>query len=275
MEGNSLDDILNEQAPETVETPEAEPVAQPEEPQVAEPEEKAPVRDDKGRFAPKAGETEGLSPEPKDEPKLDHPALLGERRRRQEAEDRIKAMEQQMRGTKPSSPQPWQQQQPQQPAKGFEFNEDLYWNNPQQLFGQFADHIRSQVLAEVQGFVPQAVSSWSIDRSEQAARGRYKDYDDAIAVFHDAATVNPDLRGKLNTESDPAEFAYREGKRLLEIANYGSLNEYIEAEVARRSAPPAPPKPPIPETLADARASRAPAGGVPMAPPSLDDILKG
>ena len=267
-----LDSILNdddtpEQVIETPEAPEtpAEPEATPE-PTAEEP--KGPTRDEKGRFASK-GEAESVSPAPVNEPPLDHAAVLGERRRRQEAESRIRDLEAQIASFSQPKPQP---AAPAAQAAPFEFNEDLYWSNPQ----AFLDSFRQSILNEVQGVVPQIVTGVTLDRAEQAARGRYEDYDSARDAFYQAAVVNPTLAQKALSQADPAEFAYQEGKRLLEMANYGSTNEYIEAEVARRMAeaqPPAP-APVIPVSLADAPAAGL-TGRAPVSPPTLDQILKG
>lgn len=274
-----LDSILNDdkqpvqeiETPEVPETP-TEPEATPE--PVAE-EPKGPVRDEKGRFAPK-GETESASPAPETaEPPLDHAAVLGERRRRQEAEARIRELEQRMAQFQQPTYQPTAHPAP-QAAPSFEFNEDLYWSNPQAFLDGFAQNIRQSVMQEVQGIIPQMVTGVSIDRAEQAARARYEDYDQAIAAFREVALVTPSVREKMAVQADPAEFAYQEGKRLLEMSNYGSTNEYIEAEVARRLAATQQvepkPAPIIPVSLADAPAAGASASSA-SAPLSLDAVL--
>ena len=268
-----LDSILNgdeqpEAAVEPVVEPEtpAEPEATPE--PVAEEEPKGPTRDEKGRFAPK-GETESASPAPVSEPQLDHAALLGERRRRQEAEDRIRALEAQIAQPAPTAaPQPAVQQ-----AQPFEFNEDLYWSNPQ----QFLDSFKQSILQEVQGAIPQIVTGVTLDRAEAAARARYEDYDQARDAFYRVAIADQTIAQKAMAQADPAEYAYQEGKRLLEMAQYPSLNAYIDAEVERRQAALVPvqqqPAPVIPESLADAPAAGL-VGHVAQAPLSLNDILK-
>jgi hypothetical protein len=267
-----LDSVLNgEQTPvPEIETPAApetqpEPVAQAPEPEAEEP--KGPVRDEKGRFAPKGEKDEGASPAPQSEPPLDHAAILGERRRRQEAEARIRELEAQIARPAPQVPQ----SQPPVQAAPFEFNEDLYWSNPQQFLATFSQHIRQEVMREV----PNIVTATTLDRAEAAARARYEDYDGARDAFYQAAVVNPQLAQKALIQPDPAEFAYQEGKRLLEMANYGSTNDYIEAEVARRladaqKAPTAAPV--IPTSLADAPAS-GPTGEAPARPMALDEII--
>src|SRR5436853_4856515 len=97
-ENTSLDEILNgteAPAPEApaVETPavEAAPEASPERP-----------RDEHGRFLPKGDEQQpveaapGASPAPTNEPPLEHPALIGERKRRQAAEQEREQLRQQL-----------------------------------------------------------------------------------------------------------------------------------------------------------------------------------
>jgi hypothetical protein len=267
-----LDNILNgsEEPVAEVETPEPETPAEPDE---ATPvtDKAEPVRDEKGRFAPK-GETESASPAPANEPPLDHSAILGERRRRQAAEARIAELEKQLVTPVAPVPQPVVQQQP----TYNEFDEDLYWSNPQQFMAGFAQNIRKTVMQEMQGVIPQMVTGVTLDRAERAAKARYEDYDSARDAFYQAAVVNQALAEKALMQPDPAEFAYQEGKRLLDMASYGSTNEYIESEVARRLAAhqPAQPAPIIPESLAD-----APAAGLgrpqSVAALSLDEILRG
>jgi hypothetical protein len=121
------------------------------------------------------------------------------------------------------------------------------------------------------------VTGVTLDRAEQAARARYEDYDSARDAFYQVAIVNPAVAQKALAQADPAEFAYQEGKRLLEMSNYGSTNEYIEAEVARRleeAKKVAAPAPVIPVSLADAPAS-GPLGETAGHPPSLGQILSG
>lgn len=259
------------EAPAAVEIP-AEPVVAPE-PTAEQPETGQP-RDEKGRFAPKGETQEGASPAPANDPPLDHAALLGERRRRQEAETRAKELEARIASFQQPQPQAQAPQAP-QPAP-FEFNEDLYWSNPAQFLQGFAQNIRNGILQEVRQSAPTLIQEQLLDRSEALARARYEDYSEASAAFRNAAVVNPQLREKLLSQADPAEFAYQEGKRLLEMANYGSTNEYIEAEVARRLAAAQPvqqqPAPVIPVSLADAPAS-GPVGEAPVRPMSLNDII--
>ena len=103
---DELEGFLNTEAeaPEAVDTPEA-----PETPEVAEQVEETPsgpVRDEKGRFAPKGETEEAASPAAVEAP-LDHAALIGERRRRQEAEAELERLRQQI-----VQPQQVPQQQP-------------------------------------------------------------------------------------------------------------------------------------------------------------------
>jgi hypothetical protein len=266
-----LDSILNDSeptAPEAVEPAPETPTEAVETPPETAEEPKGPVRDDKGRFAPK-GEADGVSPTPENEPPLDHAAILGERRRRQEAEARLKELEARIASFQ--QPQPPVAQQPQ--AQTPQFDEELYWQNPQAFLGNFANRIRQSILQEVRSSAPTLIQEQLLDRSEALARARYEDYNDAQAAFRNAAMVNPQLRDRLLTQADPAEFAYQEGKRLLEIANYGSTNDYIEAEVAKRLAAQQPASAPvIPMSLADAPAS-GPMGNAPPRPMPLNDIL--
>lgn len=266
-----LDSILNgteqpAQEHETPETPEAQPAAEVETPEAVAEEPKGPARDDKGRFAPK-GETTGESPAPeKPEPALDHAALLGERRRRQEAEARMQQLEQQIA-------QFQQQQKPQPPVEAID--DDLMFTDPARYRQMVAAEIRRELQQEAQGWTQQSAIQARIDVSEMLARKAHADYDEKLEAFSTMARDNPALIAEMQRSHDPAEFAYQKAASwmvLQEVGSLDALKDRIRAELMAELQP-AKPEPIIPETLADAPASRASASGVVHAPPSLDAIL--
>lgn len=262
---DNLEDFLkgNAEQPEAVEETSApEPTIEAEAPEVTVEEPKGPVRDEKGRFAPK-GETVAEEPAPQvaspatQEPPLDHAALIGERRRRQEAEDRIRALEEQFAKLQQPSPQP-------------EGPPDL-WEDPEgydrYLFEQAA------MVAEERAM--HAVQQQRIYESAIRARSKYADYDAAHATFGEMVQANPGLFQQMVSAVDPAEFAYTTAKTEMEIRQYGGLDKLVEARVQAALAAqtqPVPTPPSIPDTLADAQSAR---GNTPaFTVPSLNDILK-
>lgn len=258
----SIDDILNEPAPEAIaevaqeaitETPEPETIGQP--------------RDEAGRFAPK-DETGVITQETADTvpptepqqglPPAEYAALKDERRKRQEAEARIAALEQQFHQAR--------QQQPQEPEPDF-------WDNPKALIAaqlnQFGQELRHQLKQEQ--------ITERVDASEQVARGKYNDFDEKLSAFQQAVQLNPLLAREMANSSDPAEFAYSRGKTALEIQRVGSLDEVIKAERAKweAEARAAIPAPSLPHSTASERSVGARSGPAWAGSTPIDSILSG
>jgi hypothetical protein len=239
----NLDDFLKDDelpvAEEAPETPEAV-----ETPIADEPEEKAPVRDERGRFASKA---EPEAP-PAEEPPLDHAALLGERRRRQEAEQRLAEIEQRIA-------------QPPQPAPDI-FEDTQGWQQ----------HLSQDI---VQQSVQQATFNARLDMSEMMVRQSHPDFEDKKAVFLDLMNETPGLRERALQDPHPWNFAYQyvgNHQRMAELSAVNvaeleaKLRERITAEL--KAAPP----PQVPDTLAAAQSSRGSSAA--YSPPTLDQILQ-
>lgn len=241
---SDLQDILSD---EVVETPEV--VVE------AEPVKAEPQRDENGRFAPK-GEEVSASPAPVEEkPQLEHPALIGERRRRQEAEARLAEYE--------------AKQQPAAPPADI-------WEDTQGWQAQF----REQLLSDAEQRALARFEERNIARSATVARGKYQDFDDVIGSFSELAKANPLLERQLRDADNPGEFAYTTAKAHMELQQHGGdLNALVaarvKAELEKAVAPqPKPEAPSIPESLAGAQSARG--TSVPSAAPaSLDDILRG
>lgn len=245
-----------DEAPEAAaETPPPEAT---ETPEVAEqPEAPAKVRDEKGRFAPK-GETESASPAP--EPPLDHAALLGERRRRQELEQRLAELE--ARYAQPVAQPQVPQQQEGPPDR---------WEDPE----GYDRYMIEQVKAEARAEAMQVFQYQRIEQSAAAARQALPDYDDKIAEFGKMVQTNPALLEQLHKAPNPAEYAYNTAKTALEIAQYGGIDGLIQARVAEALKTQAPAvetaTPPIPETLADAQSARGSSAA--WSPRPLEEFL--
>lgn len=260
-------EIETPQEPETQAAEEVTSEASTEEP-------KGPARDEKGRFAPKGEtpETAQVESPATPEPTLDHAALIGERRRRQEAEERLRALEQQVQQYQ----QPAQQVNPYlgQTAQPQQTIPDR-WEDPDG-YDRYLIQQASQ-LAEERAM--HAVQQQRIYESAVRARAKYEDYDAAHATFGDMAQTNPSLFQQMLVAPDPAEFAYQSAKREMEIRQYGSLDALIEARVqaalAQQATPAAPATAPIPETLADAQSSRGSVAAPTATPKPLSSFLGG
>lgn len=229
-----------------------------------------------GQFLPK--KTEAEKPETKDEkpaaetkpaepPKVEPPqqqftekerALLAaahdERRKRQEAEAKLKALE---------------EKTPAEPAQDFWQDPDGWLKSQQAALK--AEAARSQV-------------STTLKVSEMLARSRYQDFDAAIAVFAELAGQTPGIGEQMLASADPAEFAYRTGKNHKELREAGSLDALkariekearikIEAEFKEQAEKRAAERAALPPSLSDARGTLV---NKPVwnGPTPLDDILK-
>lgn len=243
---STLGDILNDE-------PSNEPI-EPVEVEAQEPA--APARDEQGRFAPK-GETESASPAPVEEPQpnLDHPALIAERRRRQEAEARIAAYE---------------AAQAQQPAPSV-------WEDEQ----GWQEHMSQQLTAQA---VQAATLNARLDMSEMLARQANPDFDEMKEVFIGLMQENPALRNQCQADPHPWNKAYQIAKNYKAMQDLGAtdlssleakLTEKIRAELAaQQPQAPAAPQSPFPQSLANAQSARTQAVQS-SGPPSLADILRG
>lgn len=268
METKGLDDILNDEGQEPI----AEPIVEPK----SEIHEERGIADrprgPDGKFAPKdtgvkpqepqaaAPAADGASPAP--EPaNVPETALLGERRRRQEAERRLQFMEEQLRQLKTA---------PQQPS-----NEPPgeFWDAPEQFlerrFNTFGETLIQQW--EQRQLVSKA------NQSEAVARAKYADYDEVIDEFHQAAKDNPRLAAEMFNAPDPAEFAYKRAKQARALADAGDLDAYREKIIAEYKASllaDTPLRPSLPVTTADDRSVSARDAPVFAGAPALGDILK-
>lgn len=256
MDKDFLDDFMPSESeagePETQET--AEPVVTEAEP------EKAPVRDEKGRFAPKGETPEPEAPEsvePTDKPleKDEFQGLKNERKRRQEAEQRLEALERQLQELQR------QPQEPPAPPPSLWDDEDGWQRNLQQ-----------QVLT-------QADKLSRINASEMAARVKYDDFDDMFAKFNEMAAQNPAIvQQTMDSSGTPSWLkAYDIAKKAARVEELGAvdlndLEAKIEARIREEMAAKQPaPQPAIPSSLADAQSSRQAGQGVPTM--TLEDIL--
>lgn len=211
MENEGLDEILNGSGEDE------DPIVEPK----SELHEPSPIvdrpRDEHGRFAKQdTGETQAepeASASPAPEPThIPESALLGERRRRQEAEQRAQYLEQQMQAFQ-------RQQQPQQPVD--------FWEDPNAVI---STQVNQAVNTALQQWEARQVQMQA-EKAEAAARAKYQDYDDAFAKFREQLQINPALLNELQRASDPAEFAYQRGKAAIDMADPDAYRAKVESEL--------------------------------------------
>jgi hypothetical protein len=268
MDG-SIDDLLNEQP-----TPETDTQTQPE--AQAEPEAPAPQpRGPDGKFAPKQQET-GVEPQqeqpapeaqpvPPTEPTSQLPRDVYEPLKAVREEN--KELKRQLDAIQRHLSQPAPQPQPQQPPVDF-------WDDPQSFMDARMNQLGQTLLQQWE----QRETAKRLDQSEQAARSKYADYDDAFAAFEQAVQSNPRLAVELAQSSDPGEFAYSKGRAALAIQSVGSLDALkaqIRAELeAEAKAAFNPARPVLPSTTAGDTSVGARSGPAWGGPTQIDDILR-
>jgi len=241
MDQTSLDEMLNDEPSEIPTLPEE-----------TEAEAEARIRDEKGRFA-KKGEEEGAPPAPANE--FDGAATVAERRKRQEAEDRIRALEQQLQSLhNPPAP----------PPSVFEDENGAF------------NHYGNQV---VQQAVQTASINATLNTSEMLARREHADFEDIKAEFLELAAQNPALREQALSDPHPWEKAYQIASNARALKELGSTNvndlrEQIRAEIQAEMQGQAPARPGLPPTLTTERNMGSRSGPSWAGPTSLSDMLK-
>lgn len=254
----SLDDILNgePQAEQPIEAaPEPAPEAQP--------------RDEHGRFTPK-GETPieaapaaeaaaGASPAPTNEAPLEHPALIGERRRRQEAERKAQELEQQIASLRqPPAPPP------------------SMWEDEQ----AWQQHFGNQVVAAA---TQEASFNARLDMSEMLVRQQNPDFEDKKGRFLEMMRENPVLQQQALQDPHPWNFAYQYVTKADRVKELGAvdvadleakLREKIRAELQQEAVQAVTGAPTAPPTLSTERSTGARSGPAWSGPTPLSDLLR-
>ncbi len=220
-EGTSLDDILNGNEPEPIAEPVQEAAAVEEKPE-------GPARDEHGRFAPKEtgvetppepveASAEPVPPteQPQGLPPEEFKALKEERRKRQEAEARIAALEanfQQM------------QQPPQQQGVPDR------WDQPDEHDAYLIAQAEERAIAKFQHI--QTVNE--VKRSFNRAKTKYSDFDEVFEEFDRLDKMSgSQLTQQALASDDPGEFAYKTAQQAREVTQYGSIPNLIAAERAK------------------------------------------
>lgn len=272
----SMASILDDDEPAqlVVETP-AEPVEVVEEPAVRETsakerlrakEEEAraegegKVRGPDGKFVAKPKEepvdAKPVVEPPKEEMTAKEKALLftaqDERRKRQELEARLKALE------KPPEP------------------EKTFWDDPE---GK---------VASLDAKIAQSELRARLNTAEVIARQRHTDFDEKIVTFREILAENPHVAGEWLKAADPAEYAYKLAVNHVALKDAGNMDGLrakieadtrakvraeLEAEYKAKADAKAKEREALPPSLGDAR-------GTPVnrqvwaGPSSWDEILK-
>lgn len=181
-----------------------------------------------------------------------------ERRKRQELEQRLAALE---------------KNQSQEPKKGF-------WDDPE------------AALAAQRAETQQMVLSTRLNTAEAIAREKHPDFDEKMEAFKAFVESNPAIGPSLVQQcigsANPAQFAYNFAKQQKELAELGGMEAYkqktraeveaevrakVEAEYKAKAEADAKLRAGLPRSLGDARGV-APNKVVWSGPPSLEDILK-
>lgn len=191
-EVESISSILGDTPFSTGDTANAEPtppvVEQKDEPPVETKPEVTQTRDESGKFAktePEKSEKPPLS-------KADVAAIIDERRRRQEAEDKLRALTQ----DKPKT--------------------DIF-ENPEQAIQERLD----EKLAPI--------NERFFKMSMKAAKTGRDDFEEVAGVFAEAAEKDPQLWNAFRSSDDPGEYAYSIGKQLRELGDVGGdITKYRE-----------------------------------------------
>jgi hypothetical protein len=203
----------------------------------------------------KPAEEAASAPPAPEESNVPVKALQEERRKRQELEQQVAAMQAQFAKPKPPEAPP------------------AFWDDPDRALEARMEQFGTQIIQRFQ----QQQTMERINASETVAKGKYADYDDAFRAFQQAASANPSLIQRMTAASDPAEFAYKTGKTAIDLEKVGSMDELLaqkraewEAEV--RAAAPQPKQTFPASTVSDG--SVASRGGPVWSGPTQDrDIL--
>lgn len=179
-------------------------------------------------------------------------ATIGERKRRQEAEQKNAELERRLkeiegRPAQAAAPATADtKQQPTPPDPWLDPEGYMRFQQAQQDDVRFADRV---------------------ELSQELMRSKHEDYDAVEQVFIEECKTNPFLRSQLRTAPFPARLAYEQGKKLMALREIGDPVAYrakIEAELkakfeAEQAASAAPAAPPV--------QSAQPKASVPPAPP--------
>jgi hypothetical protein len=255
----TIDERLSNEPTEAVEAQAAEPA--PEAPGTPEEAPSGPARDEHGRFAAKTGDEEQAQPA---EPTPGNPipddqfkGYLTEKRKRQEAEERLSVLEQQLQ----------QLQQPQEPPA----SPPSVWENEQ----AFGEHLTGQA-------VNRASFNARLDVSEMLADQAHEDFDEMKARFIAMMEQNPALQQQALAAKHPWEKAYQIAANAAKMEALGAVNVAdLEAKIEARvreemmgSSPVPQPQPTVPVSLTGERNVGSRSGPAWAGPKTLEERLR-
>jgi hypothetical protein len=231
-EGTSLSQLLSDDEPETVETPQVDAAPEPQD----EPESPldGPQRGPDGKFvARQQSDVEEPGPSPDKLPKEDYKAIREEREKRQALQAELETLRQQVQSL----------QQPQEPPAP----PPSVWDDEQAYSGHL-----------VGTAVQQASFNAKLDMSEMLAAQAHEDFDDVKAKFLEMAQGNPALAQQALAQKHPWEAAYRIGKNAMTAAELGATNvdelkAKLREELMAEMQGQAPARPSMPPSLTNER----------------------
>jgi hypothetical protein len=147
---------------------------------------------------------------------------IAERKKRQAAEQEAAELRGQLKVLQEHATRGAPQQDPQKPGQPQVSDADLFFADPPAYI--------ERRLAETSG-------KQRLELSQELMRSVHTDYDDVEKAFLEAAANNPGLQIGLAKASNPARFAYENGKALAKFKGVGSIEELtakIEAEVTEK-----------------------------------------
>ena len=213
---------------------------------------------------PKEVPKEEVKYEPTEREKAFQAAALDERRKRQDLEKRLNALEEKKKAEEPQKE---------------------FWEAPEETLNKF----RQEIEQEKQLIRSEGVNM-RLATTETLARARYKDFDEKVQEFVKFMEETPEaqrpyVHNQWLTSNDPAEFAYKTGESRMLLRQAGSLDKLmaqkekeirikIESELKEKEEALKKERESIPGTLSDTRGmtqQKTEWSG----PASLEDVLRG
>jgi hypothetical protein len=152
-----------------------------------------------GQIADKSEEGASLAPQSV-EPSIDHPALIAERRRRQDAENQLREYQATDRQKQANVP----------PPSLWEDGEDAW-----------ADHITQHATQRAYETIAPKLA---LDMSERFMQQQHQDFADVKAEFIQMATANPELERVCMSDPNPWGKAYQIVQNQRAAQNLGTMN---------------------------------------------------
>lgn len=173
-------------------------------------------------------------------------ALMAERQKRQQAEQRAAELEA-------------QRQAEEKPYLGEEY---------EARFKETEINFQKQLVVQ------------KLDLSESFARDKYADYDEKLSVFGELCQQNPTLYNQMVAQVNPAEFAYKIASNQLKLKEMSNPDEYeqklrakIEAEMKAKYEKEAAKREELPGSLATTRGVAGTHTPAYAGPAPLSDVL--